>query len=49
MHPYYAMRAIGGMIFLFGAIIMLYNVLMTVRKSVSSGSLAKARTVPAAA
>jgi cytochrome c oxidase cbb3-type subunit 1 len=37
------------MIFLLGAILMLFNVLMTVRKSVSQGSLAKARTLPAAA
>jgi cytochrome c oxidase cbb3-type subunit 1 len=49
MHPYYAMRAIGGAIFLFGAIVMLFNILMTVRKSVSSGSLAQARTVAATA
>jgi cytochrome c oxidase cbb3-type subunit 1 len=49
MHPYYAMRAIGGMIFLFGAIVMLFNVLMTVAKSSSEGSLAKARSMPAAA
>jgi len=33
MHPYYAMRAIGGIIFNLGAWIMLYNVVMTVRKA----------------
>jgi cytochrome c oxidase cbb3-type subunit 1 len=49
MHPYYAMRAVGGGIFLFGAIIMLYNVLMTVRKSAVSGSLQKARLAAASA
>jgi cytochrome c oxidase cbb3-type subunit 1 len=51
MHPYYAMRAVGGGIFLLGAVIMLFNVLMTVRKSVSAGSLAAARggAAPAAA
>jgi cytochrome c oxidase cbb3-type subunit 1 len=49
MHPYYAMRAIGGLIFLLGAIIMLFNILMTVSKSASSGSLAQARTVPVSA
>jgi cytochrome c oxidase cbb3-type subunit 1 len=49
MHPYYAMRTIGGAIFLFGAIVMLFNVLMTVAKSSSEGSLAKARSFPAAA
>jgi cytochrome c oxidase cbb3-type subunit 1 len=30
MHPFYAMRAIGGAIFLLGAIVMLYNVVMTI-------------------
>jgi cytochrome c oxidase cbb3-type subunit 1 len=49
MHPYYAMRAVGGGIFLLGAVIMLFNVLMTVRKSVSDGSLRDARGTPAAA
>ncbi len=50
MHPYYAMRAVGGGIFLFGAIIMLFNVLMTVLKANNEGSLREARGVaPAAA
>jgi cytochrome c oxidase cbb3-type subunit 1 len=50
MHPYYAMRAVGGGIFLLGAIIMLFNVLMTVVKANSEGSLREARGVaPAAA
>jgi len=48
MHPYYAMRAVGGAIFLLGAVIMLYNVLMTVRKSASEGSLQQAQTATAA-
>jgi cytochrome c oxidase cbb3-type subunit 1 len=49
MHPYYAMRTVGGAIFLLGAIVMLFNILMTVRKSLSEGSLSKARALPAAA
>jgi cytochrome c oxidase cbb3-type subunit 1 len=49
MHPYYAMRAVGGMIFVSGALLMLFNVLMTVRKSTSEGSLQQARTAAAAA
>ena len=49
MHPYYAMRAVGGMIFLLGALLMVINVLMTVRKAVSGGSLQQARTATAAA
>lgn len=31
MHPYYAMRAIGGVLFTAGAIVMLYNMVMTIR------------------
>ncbi|MBF0218678.1 MAG: cytochrome-c oxidase, cbb3-type subunit I [Gammaproteobacteria bacterium] len=30
MHPYYAMRAIGGLIYFSGAVVMLYNVIMTI-------------------
>ncbi|MBT8421352.1 MAG: cytochrome-c oxidase, cbb3-type subunit I [Gammaproteobacteria bacterium] len=43
MHPYYAMRAIGGFIFLLGVIVMLYNVAMTIHKSAREGSLLTAR------
>jgi cytochrome c oxidase cbb3-type subunit 1 len=49
MHPYYAMRAVGGMIFVTGAVLMLFNVLMTVRKSASEGSLQQARAATASA
>lgn len=31
MHPYYVMRTIGGVLFTSGAVIMLYNVVMTIR------------------
>ncbi|HED34894.1 MAG TPA: cytochrome-c oxidase, cbb3-type subunit I [Gammaproteobacteria bacterium] len=33
MHPYYAMRAVGGLIFWTGGAIMLYNVIMTIRQA----------------
>lgn len=33
MHPYYAMRAIGGFIFFSGACVMLWNVLMTIMRA----------------
>lgn len=49
MHPYYAMRAIGGMIFLLGAVIMLLNTVLTIRKSVAEGSLRAARAATATA
>jgi len=31
MHPYYVIRAIGGLLFIAGALIMAYNVWRTVR------------------
>ncbi len=49
MHPYYAMRAIGGMIFVTGALLMLVNVLMTVRKAASEGSVRAASTAAVSA
>ncbi|MBI4938405.1 MAG: cytochrome-c oxidase, cbb3-type subunit I [Nitrosomonadales bacterium] len=33
MHPYYVMRAVGGALFNLGTVIMLYNVVMTVRQA----------------
>ena len=33
MHPYYVMRAAGGLLFFLGAVVMLYNVVMTVRNT----------------
>ncbi len=47
MHPYYAMRAVGGLVFLSGVLIMLYNIYMTIRKASAEGSLQQARTAPA--
>ena len=32
MHPFYAMRAIGGMFFLTGAVMMAFNMFMTIRQ-----------------
>ncbi len=31
MYPFYVMRAFGGLLFLSGALIMVYNLVMTVR------------------
>ncbi len=44
MHPYYAMRAVGGAIFLLGTAIMLFNIIMTVVKAKSQGSIRAAQT-----
>lgn len=43
MHPFYAMRALGGFIFLLGAVVMLYNVLMTIRGGERATSMAAAK------
>ena len=39
MHPFYVMRAVGGFIFFSGAVVMLFNVLMTVRSASPAPSL----------
>jgi cytochrome c oxidase cbb3-type subunit 1 len=31
MHPYYVIRAVGGLLFLIGSLIMVYNIWMTIR------------------
>ena len=49
MHPYYAMRAIGGMVFLAGAALMVINIIMTVLQSNAQGSVQQARTATASA
>jgi cytochrome c oxidase cbb3-type subunit 1 len=33
MHPFYAMRAMGGAFFLAGVLLMVYNVVMTIRQA----------------
>jgi len=35
MHPYYVIRAIGGILFLIGGLIMAYNIWRTIRGDVS--------------
>ncbi|MDO8414018.1 MAG: cytochrome-c oxidase, cbb3-type subunit I [Gallionellaceae bacterium] len=43
MHPYYVMRAVGGLIFFSGAVVMLFNVLMTIRSTSPASSM---RAIP---
>ncbi len=38
MHPYYAMRAAGGFLYMLGGIVMLYNVVMTISQPSTSRS-----------
>jgi cytochrome c oxidase cbb3-type subunit 1 len=38
MHPYYVMRAVGGLIFFLGAVVMLYNVTVTIRQAIAKPS-----------
>ena len=42
MHPYYAMRAVGGLIFFSAACIMLFNVTVTIRRAIAKPSAAMA-------
>jgi cytochrome c oxidase cbb3-type subunit I len=48
MHPFYAMRAIGGMFFLTGMVLMAINIYMTVRRGLRDAGLARARAAVAA-
>jgi cytochrome c oxidase cbb3-type subunit 1 len=43
------MRLVGGAIFMLGALLMVVNVLMTVMKASSEGSLRQAKTAVAGA
>jgi cytochrome c oxidase cbb3-type subunit 1 len=38
MHSYYIVRAIGGLLFLLGALVGIYNVLMSVRRPLDVGA-----------
>jgi cytochrome c oxidase cbb3-type subunit 1 len=49
MHPFYAMRAIGGMFFLTGMLLMAYNVFVTIRQGVRDAESALARSAVATA
>jgi cytochrome c oxidase cbb3-type subunit 1 len=50
MHPYYVMRVVGGAFVVLGAVLMLYNVIMTVRKASVEGRVTAATdAVPAGA
>jgi cytochrome c oxidase cbb3-type subunit 1 len=44
MHPYYVMRTVGGFIYSVGGLVMLYNVVMTIRQA---GSVPRAAAQPA--
>jgi len=43
MMPFYAMRAIGGMFFLTGAVLMTYNMLMTIRQAKRENAVLEAK------
>jgi cytochrome c oxidase cbb3-type subunit 1 len=48
MHPFYVIRALGGVLFLLGALIMAYNLWRTVRSDVEPAQLrAKLAAAPA--
>ncbi len=33
MHPYYFIRSVGGLVFLLGALVMVYNIYMTINQA----------------
>jgi cytochrome c oxidase cbb3-type subunit 1 len=37
MHPYYIARAVGGLLFLIGALVSCYNIWMTIRTAPQAG------------
>lgn len=43
MHPYYVLRAVGGLIFFLGACVMLYNIVMTLRQPAGAGATATSK------
>jgi cytochrome c oxidase cbb3-type subunit 1 len=47
MHPFYAIRALGGLFFLLGALIMVFNVIMTVRAAPREETATNAVLAPA--
>ena len=44
MHPYYIIRAFGGLLFVIGSLIMLYNVIMTIRGAGAAKRIATTAT-----
>ncbi|MCZ0733465.1 cytochrome-c oxidase, cbb3-type subunit I [Phreatobacter sp. AB_2022a] len=47
MHPYYVIRALGGALFVIGALIMAYNLIMTVRQGEAEAAEPRGALVPA--
>jgi cytochrome c oxidase cbb3-type subunit 1 len=47
MHPFYVIRATGGALFLIGALVMAYNLWMTVRAGEPSAATAPVSLQPA--
>ena len=47
MHPFYMIRALGGALFLFGALLMAWNLWMTVSAGRVDTALARPSLVPA--
>jgi len=47
MHPYYVARAVGGLLFLTGAIVGCYNIWMTIRRPSDASVLTDDAPLPA--
>jgi cytochrome c oxidase cbb3-type subunit 1 len=49
MHPYYIIRAFGGLLYLTGTLIMAYNIYRTVRGDIRAGEVVAKQPLPATA
>jgi cytochrome c oxidase cbb3-type subunit 1 len=49
MHPYYIIRAFGGLLYLSGAFIMAYNLYRTIKGDVRAGEVVVSQPLPATA
>ena len=49
MHPFYVIRAIGGLLFLTGAVVMVYNLWRTARGDVPALDRARGAMAPSPA
>jgi len=39
MHPYYVIRALGGLMFVLGALVMVYNFIKTIKGDVADEAM----------
>jgi cytochrome c oxidase cbb3-type subunit 1 len=47
MHPFYVIRALGGVLFIAGYLLMVYNIFMTIRSGEEAAASAQPSLQPA--